>query len=147
MWAASLMRGRASSLQLLLVLANAAPQGSSYFTFSNRDVLQPERRGHHIYVTQEHGGPVIPQALGSVFVASYDSQGCGGGIRTRLHLGSFSYSTDYSLSQVKLYYDRRSVGQSVVVSGTHLGPTTNFFLISSNYFLAGYGFSDVWRPL
>jgi hypothetical protein len=25
----------------------------------------------------------------------------------------------------KLYYDRRSVGQSVLVSGTHLGPSTN----------------------
>jgi hypothetical protein len=29
-------------------------------------------------------------------------------------------------SQIKLYYDRRSVGQSVLVSGTHLGPVTNF---------------------
>jgi hypothetical protein len=29
--------------------------------------------------------PVIPQALVSLFVASYDSQGYGGGIRTRLH--------------------------------------------------------------
>jgi hypothetical protein len=27
---------------------------------------------------------LYPQALGSLFVASYDSQGCGGGIRTRL---------------------------------------------------------------
>jgi hypothetical protein len=28
------------------------------------------------------------QALGSLFVASYDSQGYGGGIRPRLHTGS-----------------------------------------------------------
>jgi hypothetical protein len=36
---------------------------------------------------QEQGGTVIytPLALGSLFVASYDSQGYGGGIRTRLH--------------------------------------------------------------
>jgi hypothetical protein len=27
------------------------------------------------------------QALGSLFVASYDSQGYGGGIQTRLHTG------------------------------------------------------------
>jgi hypothetical protein len=27
------------------------------------------------------------RALGSIFVASYDSQGCGGGIQTRLHTG------------------------------------------------------------
>jgi hypothetical protein len=30
----------------------------------------------------------------------------------------------------KLYYDRQSVGQSVLVSGTHLGPATNFFPLS-----------------
>jgi hypothetical protein len=29
----------------------------------------------------------VAQALGSLFVASYDSQGYGGGIRTRLHTG------------------------------------------------------------
>jgi hypothetical protein len=28
---------------------------------------------------------LYPQALGSIFVASYDSQSCGGGIGTRLH--------------------------------------------------------------
>jgi hypothetical protein len=31
---------------------------------------------------------LCPQALGSLFVASYDSQGCGGGVRTRLHTAS-----------------------------------------------------------
>jgi hypothetical protein len=30
---------------------------------------------------------LYPQALGSLSVASYDSQGYGGGIRTRLHTG------------------------------------------------------------
>jgi hypothetical protein len=29
--------------------------------------------------------------------------------------------------KLKLIYDRQSVGQSVIVSGTHLGPATNFF--------------------
>jgi hypothetical protein len=33
-------------------------------------------------------------------------------------------------SQVKLYCHRRSVGQSVLVSGTHLGPATNFSWIN-----------------
>jgi hypothetical protein len=28
-----------------------------------------------------------PQALGSLFFATYDSQGCGGGIRPSLHTG------------------------------------------------------------
>jgi hypothetical protein len=30
---------------------------------------------------------LYPQTLGSIFVASYDSQGYSGGIRTRLHTG------------------------------------------------------------
>jgi hypothetical protein len=34
----------------------------------------------------------------------------------------------------KLYYDRRSVGQSVLVSGTHLGHSTNFSPSFFNYF-------------
>jgi hypothetical protein len=33
--------------------------------------------------------------------------------------------------KLKLIYDRKSVGQSVLVSGTHLGPATNFI-----YFVA-----------
>jgi hypothetical protein len=35
----------------------------------------------------------------------------------------------YMSTKVKLYYDWWSVGQSVLVSGTHLGPATNFFLL------------------
>jgi hypothetical protein len=38
------------------------------------------------------------------------------------------------ISKPKLCYDRRSVGQSVLVSGTHLGPATNFSPSSFNYF-------------
>jgi hypothetical protein len=37
-------------------------------------------------------------------------------------------------SQVKLYYERRSVGQSVLVSSSHLGHATNFFSPPINYF-------------
>jgi hypothetical protein len=36
-----------------------------------------------------------------------------------------------SKSKSNLYYDRQSVGQSVLVSGTHLGPATNFSHIFS----------------
>jgi hypothetical protein len=32
----------------------------------------------------------------------------------------------YILNEVKLIYDRRSVGQSVLVSGSHLEPMTRF---------------------
>jgi hypothetical protein len=31
--------------------------------------------------------------------------------------------------KLKLIYDRQPVGQSVLVSGAHLGPVTNFFFI------------------
>jgi hypothetical protein len=32
----------------------------------------------------------------------------------------------YQLLKLKLIYDRQSVGQSMLVPGTHLGPVTNF---------------------
>jgi hypothetical protein len=41
----------------------------------------------------------------------------------------------------KSCYDRRSVGQSILVSSTHLGPKTRFLLSDS------CGFVDVGRPL
>jgi hypothetical protein len=41
-----------------------------------------------------------------------------------------------------LYYDRQSVGQSVLVSSTHLGLTTRFLLLSDSC-----GFVDVRRSL
>jgi hypothetical protein len=47
---------------------------------------QPGGRGPRIYIPQEQGSPVIPPALGSLFVASYDSQGYGGGIVFKITL-------------------------------------------------------------
>jgi hypothetical protein len=40
-----------------------------------------------MFIPQEKVIPLQPRALGSFFVASYDSQGYGGGILTRLHMG------------------------------------------------------------
>jgi hypothetical protein len=45
-------------------------------------------------------------------------------------------------SKSKLCYDRRSVGQSVLVSSTHLGLKTRFLLLSESC-----GFVDVGRSL
>jgi hypothetical protein len=53
---------------------------------SDSRLPQPGGLGPHLYIPQAKGGPVIPQALGTLFVASYDSQDCGG-IGTRLHTG------------------------------------------------------------
>jgi hypothetical protein len=88
------MRGWVCRLQLLLVLASAV-------------ILESESRRtqDHILVSQIRDSsnlkgrfPVFifprnrvallyPKALGSLFVALYDSQGYGGGIRPRLHTG------------------------------------------------------------
>jgi hypothetical protein len=48
--------------------------------------------------------------------------------------------------QLKLIYDRQSVGQSVMVSGAHLGPVTNFSF-SLKFLLDSYGFLSLKRPL
>jgi hypothetical protein len=88
----SLLRGWVRRLQLLLALASAV-------------ILRSESHGthNHILLSQiwDHTNlecqvPIFissrnrvtrlcPQALGSLFVASYDSQGYGGNIWTRLH--------------------------------------------------------------
>jgi hypothetical protein len=48
----------------------------------------------------------------------------------------------YTSSQSMLCYDRLSVGQSVLVSSTHLGLTTRFLLLSDSC-----GFVNLGRPL
>jgi hypothetical protein len=69
--APSLTRGRVYSLQLLLVLASVVIFGS-----------ESHRTDGHFY---------CPRFETSLFVASYNSQGHGGGIRPRLHKGSLFY--------------------------------------------------------
>jgi hypothetical protein len=43
---------------------------------------------------------LYPQALGSLFVSSYDLQGYGGDIQPRLHAGLISYSQNQGQSNV-----------------------------------------------
>jgi hypothetical protein len=59
------------------------------------------------------------------------------------HSSKCSHILDWLTSKSKLYsyYDRRSVGQSVLVSSTHLAPKTTFLLLSDIC-----GFVDVRRP-
>jgi hypothetical protein len=86
---------RAGLSQLPLVLASSVIQGSESRGTHDHILLSQSRDSTNL----EGGFPVFispsnrvsqlyPQALGSIFVASYDSQGYGGGIRTRLHAGS-----------------------------------------------------------
>jgi hypothetical protein len=54
----------------------------SYFTVSDSILPKPGGPGPRIYIPQEQGIQFIPP--GTLLVASYDSQGYGGGFRTRL---------------------------------------------------------------
>jgi hypothetical protein len=91
--APSLTRGRVCTVQLLLGLARAVTLGSKsrrthyHILLSHLRLPQLGGPGPRIYIPQEQGGPVIPRALCSLHVASYDSEGSGGGILTRLHTG------------------------------------------------------------
>jgi hypothetical protein len=53
-----------------------------HILLSHLRLTQPGGPGPRIYIPPEQGGPVIPRTLGSFYVASYDSQGNGGGILT-----------------------------------------------------------------
>jgi hypothetical protein len=88
------MRGQACNVLLMLVLARAVPLRSESCKIQDHILLsqflrlpQPGGPGPRIYIPQEQGGLGNPRALGSLSVASYDSQGYGGGILFLLHRG------------------------------------------------------------
>jgi hypothetical protein len=76
---------------LLLVLASAVILRSEYpgthdiLLSQNRDYLNLEGQVPVFISLRDRMARLYPQALGSLFVASYDSQGYGGGIQNRLH--------------------------------------------------------------
>jgi hypothetical protein len=85
----SLTRGRVCNLLLLLVLASAVPRDSRpYFIVL---ILQTpptwRAKSLYLYPPRNRVAQLYPRALGSLSVASYDSQGYGGGILSRLHMG------------------------------------------------------------
>jgi hypothetical protein len=125
--APSLTRGWVRNLlvQLLLGLPRAVTLESKSrrihddILLSNLRLSQPGGLCPRIYILQEQDGPAIPSGTGFPFVSFYDSQGYGGGILTCLHMVQLNY-------QSQCYnYGRQSVGQSVLVSSTHLGPAAN----------------------
>jgi hypothetical protein len=93
---------------------------------------QPGEPGQRMYIPQKQGGPLQSQ---SQFTTDGQS------VNQYVLVPSLR-----GFRQIKLYYDCRSVGQSVLVSGTHLGPATNFFLLYS-IILDSYEFNDVGGPL
>jgi hypothetical protein len=92
--ALSLTRGRVCSLLLLLALASAVILRSQ-FSGSHVHILlsqirdSPNLEGEvPVFISpRKRVALLYSQALGSLFVASYDSQGYGGGARPCLHTG------------------------------------------------------------
>jgi hypothetical protein len=79
------------SLQLLLVLASAVIHGSEFRRTHDHILLSQIRDSHNlkdqvpVFISPKNTvAQLYPQALGSLFVASYDLQGYGGGILTYL---------------------------------------------------------------
>jgi hypothetical protein len=115
------------SYNLFVTLPPKSGRTHDHILLSHLRLPQPGGPGLCIYIPQEQGGPVIPPAVGSLFC--------------RLLRLRWRYSNppphgslkNTGKSKSKLYYDRQSAGQSVLVSGTHLGPATEFFPFS-NYF-------------
>jgi hypothetical protein len=90
----SLTRERVCRLQLLLVFAGAVIFGSESRGTRDHILLSQIRDSPNlegqvpIFLSPRNRvGQLYHQALGSLFVASYDLQGYGGVIRTRLHAG------------------------------------------------------------
>jgi hypothetical protein len=86
------MRGWVCRLQFLLVLASAVILGSvsrgthGHILLSRiRDFPNLEGQVPVFISPRNRVAQLYPQALGSLFIASYNSQGYGGGIRTRLY--------------------------------------------------------------
>jgi hypothetical protein len=77
---------------------------------------------------QEHGSPFIPQVIGFLFVASYDSQ-------------------EWDWVKVRCIFDLRSVGQSLLVSDHYLGRVINFSFFPLKLSLDSCGFDIMGRPL
>jgi hypothetical protein len=85
------MRGRVCRLQSVLILARAVILGSESRGTHDHILLSqirdsPSLEGQvPVFISRTNRvAQLYPQALGYLLVASYDSQGYGGGIRTRI---------------------------------------------------------------
>jgi hypothetical protein len=91
---------------------------------SHLSLSQSGGSGSRISIPRKQGGTIVPPGTRLL-------------LRPILRLAglrwSYSNSPPHGINEVKDYkssqviLDRRSAGQSVMVSGTHLGPATNFF--------------------
>jgi hypothetical protein len=102
----------------IILMSDSRRTHDHILLFHIRD--SPNLEGHvPVFIfTRDRVAQFYPQALGSLFLASYDSQGYGGGIRPRLHTGSESESE----SESELFYDWR-----FFLAPSPLRPKTSIF--------------------
>jgi hypothetical protein len=113
------MRGQVCSLQLLLGLASAVTLRSES-RMSHNLVLLPqifystdlEAQVPVFISSRNRVAQSYPQALGSLFVAYYDSQGYGGGIRPTFTRGWVNIKSKLRQSQIYLTTDGQSASFS-----------------------------------
>jgi hypothetical protein len=91
------MRVWVCSLQMLLVVASVVIRESESRGTRDHILLSPIRDSPNlegqdpVFISSKKSvSQLYPEAPGSIFVASYDSRGYGGGIRHRLHAGWIS---------------------------------------------------------
>jgi hypothetical protein len=128
----SVTREQVCCLQLLLFLASTVILRSESWGTRDHILLSQIRDSTNLKVQvplfispRNRVAQLYPQALGSLFVASYDSQGYGGGIQTRLHTG-------FSRALVK-------VKVTLQLTVSQLGLMTRYLLVFDSYGLVFVG--------
>jgi hypothetical protein len=82
----------------------------------SRDSLRPETpptwraRSSYVYPPRNRVARLYPQALGALSIASYDSQGYGGGIRPHVHTGLTAAGVDMKTPRCLIVRKRRFGG-------------------------------------
>jgi hypothetical protein len=110
-------------------LSGLSPAELNIVILSQLRLTLPGRTVPRIYILQEQGGPVIPLVTGFPFHRLLRLAGLEWRYSNPPPHRSLT-KLPKSKSKSKLYYDWRSVGQSVLVLGMHLGPATNFSHLS-----------------
>jgi hypothetical protein len=100
-----------------------------FSVFTSRCLVATSNRGRSPS-PRNRVAQLYPQALGSLFVASYDSQGYGGGIRTRLHAGMSTQS------ESELLYEWRFTANHFVLTPSPLRLMARF-LFSTAHLASG----------
>jgi hypothetical protein len=124
----SLTRGWVSNLlvQMLLSLARAVtlesntPRKHVHILLSRFRLPQPGGSGSHIYILWNKVAQLYSRALGSLFVASYDSQGYSGGIQTRHHTGAKQHL--YKCWDMHSYRDLEDARSAVIPTCGNTNP-------------------------